>query len=247
MKRLAVLAVVACLCGCALAGSARADYLVNVDFNQNGGPAGTYTGAAVLGSPGDTWNAVGGSGPGDKTPRNGLSLETSSGAASGVTLSFSGQTGFYDATGGGAVFQGTPYQALMDDYVYSFFSQTATVSFSGLTPGGSYRLILYSSSNSPGRDTVFTVDGSSETVADPSGSTTFQYGLNYADFTATADASGNLSFTLRGGQQAEGDLNGIQLQSVASTATPEPASLTLLGIGALGLAGYGWRQRKRAA
>jgi hypothetical protein len=31
-----------------------------------------------------------------------------------------------------------------------------------------------------------------------------------------------------------------------STATPEPASLTLLGSGAAGLAGYGWRRRKRA-
>jgi hypothetical protein len=29
-------------------------------------------------------------------------------------------------------------------------------------------------------------------------------------------------------------------------ATPEPAALTLLGIGAAGLLGYGWRQRRRA-
>jgi hypothetical protein len=32
----------------------------------------------------------------------------------------------------------------------------------------------------------------------------------------------------------------------AATAAPEPASLTLLGIGALGLLGYGWRKRKPA-
>jgi hypothetical protein len=35
--------------------------------------------------------------------------------------------------------------------------------------------------------------------------------------------------------------------AATATATPEPASLTLLAIGAVGLLGYGWRQRKQAA
>jgi hypothetical protein len=34
---------------------------------------------------------------------------------------------------------------------------------------------------------------------------------------------------------------------IDATGVPEPASLTLLGIGALGLLGYGWRKRKQAA
>jgi hypothetical protein len=39
----------------------------------------------------------------------------------------------------------------------------------------------------------------------------------------------------------------LVITSSSTTTTPEPASVTLLGVGAVGLLGYGWRKRRRVA
>jgi PEP-CTERM motif len=44
-----------------------------------------------------------------------------------------------------------------------------------------------------------------------------------------------------------GNSQGILHITFSPSSTPEPASVTLLGIGIVGLAGYGWRRRKQAA
>ena len=115
---------------------ARAD-LIDVQFNTSG--TATYSGAAVLGAAGDVWNAFG------QNTESGASgsgsLVRSDGTASGVTLSYSTPTGFYDASGNGAIFNGTPYSNLMSAYLFGdiggFFAGPGTVSFAGLTPGDS--------------------------------------------------------------------------------------------------------------
>jgi hypothetical protein len=227
------------------AGAAHAGFLVNIQFNEQDDRAHspTYRGAGVLGAAGDVWNVV--SGQFDHAPgASNLSLVTADGTASNVTLSYSTPFGFFDGTGQipPALFQGTRFQNLLDAYLFTFDS--VTVSLGGLTPGGTYRLILYSASNVATRDTDFTVGGVTRKVVTPD--TALTPGDGYADFTAAADTSGQISIRVAVGANFEGDLNGIQLQAMpAASSVPEPASLTLLGTGALGLFGSCWRMRKQ--
>jgi hypothetical protein len=67
----------------------------------------------------------------------------------------------------------------------------------------------------------------------------------------TGDAVSRVFNTNVAGSDGTADSGGLVTQfgfgPAAASAAPEPASLTLLGIGALGLLGYGWRRRKQAA
>jgi hypothetical protein len=87
----------------------------------------------------------------------------------------------------------------------------------------------------------FGADGSSflAIINDPYGNPSNQFptspGVFSLDSSYASDSSGQNAVSL----------DTLVVTGPSTTAAPEPASLTLLGIGALGLAGYGWRLRRR--
>jgi hypothetical protein len=127
-----------------LAGTAQAQ-LIDVDFNTNGaasthgGPAigPTMSGAAVLGATGDHWNGI------DVASGTGIPLFYANGSNSPVTMTFTAGGGFdANSYGGSTPFAGTPYDALMEDYLFSG-GVTQTVALAGLQPNSRYDLVLY--------------------------------------------------------------------------------------------------------
>jgi hypothetical protein len=130
-------------------------------------------------------------------------------------------------------------------------SVSATVTISGIGPGGSdltatvtspslAAVVIQTGATSAGG---FDTDPSHSGVIITSNSLFATYDLKssfgpVSGFTTVSGVTTNLGvleFSL------PFDLNGT------FTAVPEPASLTLLGIGAVGLIGYGWRRRWTAA
>ncbi len=206
--------------GWLLLGSASAlrAQLIDVDFNQNnavgwggGGtnPGPTMVGAAVLGAAGDHWNGI------NVNSGTGLALVQANGSPTTVRLTFTSGGG-YDvySYGGGTPFAGTPYGALMEDYLYNS-GTPQTITLSGLTPNAAYKLVLYNAAgnNTAGRTTFFTVNGIPQASTWDAASRTLIAGVNYVEFTsALTDATGTLAITYTGNVTLEGDVNGLQLQ-----------------------------------
>ncbi len=226
--------------------------LINVQFADNatgnayggGGPAvePTQSGAAVLGSAGDMWNALSGftysSYPtgGSGGPYSLVYANGSPSAVSVTSLTFNGSNVSNEPNfPSTSAFNGTPWANLMGAYI-SVPSQTAPgyVSLAGLAPSLTYNLVLYSAPNAGEvRSALFTVNGNTLSTAYNGTTSTLVQGVDYVEFTGVkSDATGNLVITFSGtgsaesGLNAEGDINGFQLELV-----PEPGTFALGGAG----------------
>ncbi len=202
--------------------------LIDVNFTENssageGGPnpGPTMSGAAVLGLAGDQWNGISGS------SGTNIALKYTDGTASPFVMSFTAGGGYnvYDYSGS-TPFTGTPWNALMETYLYND-GVTQAVSLSGLTPNSIYNLVVYNAANSSaaGRTTYFTVNGNTQGSTWTGTNNTLVAGVDYLEFpTVFSDSSGNLVITYTGNGSAEGDIDGFQIQ-----ATPLMANATCAG------------------
>jgi beta-glucanase (GH16 family) len=211
-----------------LARGATTTQLIDVNFNTNnfntnaigsvsGGPTfgPPMSGAAVLGGAGDQWNDI-------EVCSNstGLPLIYANGSSSPVTMTFTSAGGYNVYSYAGTTpFKGTPYEPLMENYLYNgrlgvFNPQTITLS--GLATNAIYNLVLYNAADTAavaaGRTTSFTVNNNTLSSTWNATSSTLIAGTDYVEFASTlSDGSGKLAINWTGTSSAEGDINGFQI------------------------------------
>ncbi len=258
MKNTLLMAMVAA--GCAAVGTAQAT-VVNIQFAGTGvysGQAGSFSGHqgayTADGVAAPTWNVLFETNTSSSGSMSNLLASNSTATTPVATteaVSFASSGTYSNGT--------TPNNNLLD----GFLVFSGTVTLTGLTDNGKYQLYLYGQNggfdNNGAKFSISTgtgtpATGSNAIAANPATvSGTFQENANYVIFNAQANATGTLavnwaapgvtnSGTTNGGY--EGDFNGLQVISSAA-AVPEPASVGLMGAGALGLLLLG-RKRKTA-
>jgi hypothetical protein len=204
-----------------------------IDVQFSGSDSHAQTGAAVIGQAGDAWNNFT---TGSQANRF---LVDTSGAQSGVTLSFSSSQS-YESDASYTQFTGTPYANLMQGYLVGRGTSDIDLTFGGLTAGQEYGFYVYTQGddNSKNRSIGISANGGAQTSSTQSDIGTFVEGDNYLYIVATANSLGVVDLV---GQNLndEGNINGVQLLAV-----PEPSSVALLLAGLVFLGGAAVRKSR---
>lgn len=242
-------------CGILLALMASASFasaattLINVDFNVTNFTGGntpspdTYTGGNVLGTTGDSWNAVTvarNNSVGDTTSVPITTLNYSDGSASGVSLAVTTFNNSIITDKGANI--ATNQQPLMNDYIYLNGTQSSTITLSGFAANQEISsLVFYAqaiNSFSTTSGSTFTIGSDIRSTSESATSigATLIENTDYVMFSnLTANGSGTLQI-IWSNSSGQGAFNGMQIQLV-----PEPSTALLGGLGLLCLL----RRRRR--
>lgn len=221
------------------AGRGFATELINLNFGKS------YTGMAVspAGTDSDTWNYINYASLSSYNLNNGYAPDKAFKLLDSKNLETTVELTQFSSSSLNNISSYTafPGNTLMNSYAQATPGHTGTIEFTGLTPG-TYKLYVYSQNEKNTTNYAVSITANGVTFSTQKSDGTLDHFVspdNYATaiVTVSSDTALSISFTGIGGQ---GDINGIQIESIE--AVPEPENITLLGIG--GILVFGFMKRK---
>ncbi|MEM9236356.1 MAG: PQQ-dependent sugar dehydrogenase [Verrucomicrobiota bacterium] len=215
------------LCAAALSLATQAQ-TVNVDWGKNAGASVLYSGAAAIGSAGDTWNTTD-SELNDFSDLQNL-LDTS---GSPTTFDVTWSDELQSSVNTGAIeFGSSGHNALMEDYAFTN-TDVATITISDLPLNADYTLYLFGVPDGASQGTRFAVTNSTEgtqdvtvgNIADDNGLATPE---DYVIFTGSTGAGGSIVYTQTSFAGGFSGSNGFQLDVAAGGGPPPTPAAPVL-------------------